>query len=120
MAFEPHAKLKLDHLGKDVLESRLLGILELSRTFAHVDPVKEPIPVILTCHYMMGGIPTKVTGQVLTVNDQGEDVVIPGLFAVGEIACVSVHGTNRLLGATRYWIWWYSAVLPGCTYKSFA
>ena len=77
----PHAKLKLDHLGKEVLESRLPGILELSRTFAHVDPVKEPIPVIPTCHYMMGGIPTKVTGQALTVNEQGEDVVIPGLFA---------------------------------------
>ena len=92
----PHAKLKLDHLGKEVLESRLPGILELSRTFAHVDPVKEPIPVIPTCHYMMGGIPTKVTGQALTVNEQGEDVVIPGLFAVGEIACVSVHGANRL------------------------
>ncbi|MRB67635.1 FAD-binding protein, partial [Bacillus thuringiensis] len=82
----------------EVLESRLPGILELSRTFAHVDPVKEPIPVIPTCHYMMGGIPTKVTGQALTVNEQGEDVVIPGLFAVGEIACVSVHGANRLGG----------------------
>ncbi len=74
----PHAKLKLDHLGKEVLESRLPGILELSRTFAHVDPVKEPIPVIPTCHYMMGGIPTKVTGRALTVNEKGEDVVIPG------------------------------------------
>ena len=94
----PHAKLKLDHLGKEVLESRLPGILELSRTFAHVDPVKEPIPVIPTCHYMMGGIPTKVTGQALTVNEKGEDVVVPGLFAVGEIACVSVHGANRLGG----------------------
>ncbi len=94
----PHAKLKLDHLGKEVLESRLPGILELSRTFAHVDPVKEPIPVIPTCHYMMGGIPTKVTGRALTVNEKGEDVVIPGLFAVGEIACVSVHGANRLGG----------------------
>ncbi|EGY28046.1 succinate dehydrogenase [Candidatus Regiella insecticola 5.15] len=93
-----HAKLKLDHLGKDVLESRLPGILELSRTFAHVDPVKEPIPVIPTCHYMMGGIPTKISGQVITVNEKGEDVVIPGLFAVGEIACVSVHGANRLGG----------------------
>lgn len=94
----PHAKLKLDHTGKEVLESRLPGILELSRTFAHVDPVKEPIPVIPTCHYMMGGIPTKVTGQALTVNEKGEDVVVPGLFAVGEIACVSVHGANRLGG----------------------
>ncbi len=94
----PHIKLKLDHLGADVLESRLPGILELSRTFAHVDPIKEPIPVIPTCHYMMGGIPTKVTGQALRVNAQGEDEVIPGLFAVGEIACVSVHGANRLGG----------------------
>lgn len=96
--WEPHAKLKLDHLGKEVLESRLPGILELSRTFAHVDPVKEPIPVIPTCHYMMGGIPTKLNGQVITVNTLGEDVIIPGLFAVGEIACVSVHGANRLGG----------------------
>ncbi|HBH62940.1 MAG TPA: succinate dehydrogenase flavoprotein subunit, partial [Erwinia persicina] len=76
----------------------LPGILELSRTFAHVDPVKEPIPVIPTCHYMMGGIPTRVTGQALTVNEQGQDTVVPGLFAVGEIACVSVHGSNRLGG----------------------
>src|SRR5471030_2959217 len=94
----PHVKLKLDHLGREVLESRLPGILELSRTFAHVDPIKEPIPVLPTCHYMMGGIPTKVTGQALRVNEKGEDVVIPGLFAVGEIACVSVHGANRLGG----------------------
>lgn len=93
-----HVKLKLDHLGKEVLESRLPGILELSRTFAHVNPVKEPIPVIPTCHYMMGGIPTKVSGQAITVNEKGEDIVIPGLFAVGEIACVSVHGANRLGG----------------------
>ncbi|BGI53308.1 MAG: succinate dehydrogenase flavoprotein subunit [Candidatus Hamiltonella defensa (Ceratovacuna japonica)] len=94
----PHVKLKLDHLGKEVLESRLPGILELSRTFAHVDPIKEPIPVIPTCHYMMGGIPTKFTGQAITVNPNGEDEVIPGLFAVGEVACVSVHGANRLGG----------------------
>ncbi|MCR3755716.1 MAG: succinate:quinone oxidoreductase, FAD binding protein [Sodalis sp. Psp] len=93
-----HAKLKLDHLGKEILESRLPGILALSRTFAHVDPVKEPIPVIPTCHYMMGGIATKVNGQAITVNSKGEDVVIPGLFAVGEVACVSVHGANRLGG----------------------
>ncbi|WP_158366484.1 succinate dehydrogenase flavoprotein subunit [Candidatus Williamhamiltonella defendens] len=94
----PHVKLKLDHLGKEVLESRLPGILELSRTFAHVDPIKEPIPVIPTCHYMMGGIPTKFTGQAITVNPNGEDEVIRGLFAVGEVACVSVHGANRLGG----------------------
>nr|WP_115718874.1 succinate dehydrogenase flavoprotein subunit [Gallaecimonas mangrovi] len=93
----PHCKLKLDHLGKEVLESRLPGILELSRTFAHVDPVKEPIPVIPTCHYMMGGIPTNVHGQALKQVD-GKDEPVVGLFAVGEIACVSVHGANRLGG----------------------
>ncbi|MXP67536.1 succinate dehydrogenase flavoprotein subunit [Pantoea sp. Aalb] len=93
-----HLKLKLDHLGSEILKSRLPGILELARTFAHVDPIKEPIPVIPTCHYMMGGIPTKLTGQVLCINSLGEDEVVSGLFAVGEIACVSVHGANRLGG----------------------
>lgn len=93
-----HIKLKLDHLGKEVLESRLPGILELSRTFAHVDPVKEPIPVIPTCHYMMGGIPTNVDGQALSVDENGHEKAIKGLFACGEIACVSVHGANRLGG----------------------
>ena len=93
-----HVKLKLDHLGEDVLESRLPGICELSRTFAHVDPVKEPIPVVQTCHYMMGGIPTNVHGQALTVDAAGNDSVIPGLYACGEVACVSVHGANRLGG----------------------
>jgi succinate dehydrogenase / fumarate reductase flavoprotein subunit len=94
----PHCKLKLDHLGKDVLESRLPGILELSRTFAHVDPIKEPIPVIPTCHYMMGGIPTNVDGQALTMDANGKTSPVKGLFACGEIACVSVHGANRLGG----------------------
>jgi len=93
-----HVKLKLDHLGEDVLESRLPGICELSRTFAHVDPVKEPIPVVPTCHYMMGGIPTNVHGQALTVDAQGNDHIIPGLYSCGEAACVSVHGANRLGG----------------------
>ncbi|WP_416308484.1 succinate dehydrogenase flavoprotein subunit [Neptunicella sp. SCSIO 80796] len=94
----PHLKLKLDHLGKEVLESRLPGVCELSRTFAHVDPVKEPIPVIPTCHYMMGGIPTNVNGQALSVDANGKETPINGLFACGEIACVSVHGANRLGG----------------------
>ncbi|WP_427976967.1 succinate dehydrogenase flavoprotein subunit [Agarivorans sp.] len=94
----PHIKLKLDHLGEEVLESRLPGICELSRTFAHVDPVKEPIPVIPTCHYQMGGIPCNVNGQAIRQNDKGEDEIVNGLFAVGEIACVSVHGANRLGG----------------------
>ncbi|MDO8863914.1 succinate dehydrogenase flavoprotein subunit [Haliea sp. E1-2-M8] len=93
-----HVLLKLDHLGEEVLESRLPGICELSRTFAHVDPVKEPIPVVPTCHYMMGGIPTNVHGQALTVDAQGNDQIIPGLYACGEVACVSVHGANRLGG----------------------
>ena len=93
-----HVQLKLDHLGEEVLNSRLPGIQELSKTFAHVDPVKEPIPVVPTCHYMMGGVPTNVNGQVITQNEQGEDEVIDGLYACGEIACVSVHGANRLGG----------------------
>lgn len=93
-----HVMLKLDHLGEKVLNTKLPGILELSRTFAHVDPVKEPIPVVPTCHYMMGGIPTNVHGQALTQNEKGEDRIIEGLFAVGEVACVSVHGANRLGG----------------------
>tara|TARA_B100000945_G_scaffold162839_1_gene130637 strand:- start:56 stop:1774 length:1719 start_codon:yes stop_codon:yes gene_type:complete len=92
-----HVLLKLDHLGEEVLNSKLPGILELSRTFAHVDPVKEPIPVIPTCHYMMGGIATQVSGQALTqVN--GVDQEVQGLYAAGEAACVSVHGANRLGG----------------------
>ena len=93
-----HVLLKLDHLGEKVLNEKLPGILELSRTFAHVDPIKEPIPVIPTCHYMMGGIPTNVHGQALTTDADGNDKVIEGLFSCGEAACVSVHGANRLGG----------------------
>ena len=92
-----HVYLKLDHLGKDILHSRLPGITELSKTFAHVDPVNSPIPVVPTCHYMMGGIPTNVNGQAIT-QIKGKDQVIPGLYACGEVACVSVHGANRLGG----------------------
>lgn len=93
-----HVKLKLDHLGKELLELRLPGILELSRTFAHVDPIKESIPVIPTCHYMMGGIPTNINGEVITIDSLGNDTIVPGLFAVGETSCLSVHGANRLGG----------------------
>lgn len=93
-----HVLLKLDHLGEEVLESKLPGICELSRTFAHVDPVYAPVPVVPTCHYMMGGIPTNVNGQALTIDAEGKDVVIDGLYACGEVACVSVHGANRLGG----------------------
>ncbi|MFQ6371436.1 succinate dehydrogenase flavoprotein subunit [Shewanella sp. YIC-542] len=94
----PHLKLKLDHLGKETLEARLPGVCELSRTFAHIDPADGPIPVIPTCHYMMGGVPTRVTGQVIHRNEDGVEQDVKGLFAVGEIACVSVHGANRLGG----------------------
>ena len=93
-----HVLLKLDHLGEEVLNSKLPGILELSRTFARVDPVTDPIPVVPTCHYMMGGIPTNINGQAISQNRDGEDEIITGLFAVGEAACVSVHGANRLGG----------------------
>jgi succinate dehydrogenase / fumarate reductase flavoprotein subunit len=91
-------KLKLDHLGADIIKSRLPGIRELSITFAHADPITTPIPVVPTCHYMMGGIPTNVHGQALTVDTNGQDKIIDGLYAVGECACVSVHGANRLGG----------------------
>ncbi len=93
-----HVFLKLDHLGEEILHSRLPGIVELSKTFAHVDPVKEPIPVEPTCHYMMGGIPTNVHGQAITQDSDGNDHIVDGLYAVGEVACVSVHGANRLGG----------------------
>ena len=93
-----HVYLKLDHLGEETLNAKLPGILELSRTFAHADPVVEPIPVVPTCHYMMGGIPTDVDGQALTVDKDGNDLVIEGFYACGEAACVSVHGANRLGG----------------------
>ena len=93
-----HVLLKLDHLGEETLNLRLPGICELSKTFAHVDPVKAPVPVVPTCHYMMGGLPTNVGGQVLSQNESGEDTIVEGLFACGEAACVSVHGANRLGG----------------------
>ncbi|MGM0832975.1 succinate dehydrogenase flavoprotein subunit [Halomonas qinghailakensis] len=93
-----HVFLKLDHLGEEVLGKRLPGIVELSKTFAHVDPAKDPIPVVPTCHYMMGGIPTNIHGQAITQDESGNDHIINGLFACGEAACVSVHGANRLGG----------------------
>ena len=93
-----HVLLKLDHLGEEVLESRLPGVCELSKTFAHVDPVFEPVPVVPTCHYMMGGIPTNIGGQVLYPESESETRIVEGLYACGEVACVSVHGANRLGG----------------------
>ncbi|HJL95535.1 MAG TPA: succinate dehydrogenase flavoprotein subunit [SAR86 cluster bacterium] len=94
---EDHIFLRLDHLGPEVVHKRLPGITELSKTFAGVDPAVQPIPVVPTCHYMMGGIPTNIKGQVITVKD-GKDEIIDGLYAAGEVACVSVHGGNRLGG----------------------
>ncbi|WP_419419548.1 succinate dehydrogenase flavoprotein subunit [Legionella sp. D16C41] len=92
-----HVKLKLDHLGADLIMSRLPGIRELSLKFAGVDPIVEPIPVVPTCHYSMGGIPTNIHGQVIN-HQNGSDDIVEGLYAVGECACVSVHGANRLGG----------------------
>ena len=93
-----HVLLKIDHLGADAIKQKLPEIREISMTFANVDPIKEPIPVVPTCHYMMGGIPTNVNGQVLKTDDHGKDIVVGGLYSIGEAANVSVHGANRLGG----------------------
>ncbi len=92
-----YVKLKIDHLGADLIKSRLPGIRELAMTFAGVDPIVEPIPVVPTCHYTMGGIPTNIHAQVVT-KQGGKEHVVEGLYAMGECACVSVHGANRLGG----------------------
>lgn len=91
-----YVKLKIDHLGADLINAHLPGIRELAKTFAGVDPLLEPIPVTPSCHYMMGGIPTNIHGQVMTQISDGEDQIVEGLYAIGECACVSVHGANRL------------------------
>jgi len=91
-----HIFLHLDHLDPKVLHERLPGITETAKTFAGVDLTRQPIPVIPTVHYNMGGIPTNYHGEVVTLKDGSPDAVVPGLFAVGEAACVSVHGANRL------------------------
>lgn len=93
-----HVMLKLDHLGEKTLNKRLPGVCELSKTFAHVDPIEAPIPVVPTCHYMMGGIPTNKFGQVIGKKSGTKEKIVDGLYAVGEVACVSVHGANRLGG----------------------
>ena len=91
-----HLLLKLNHLDADVINMRLPGIREIAIKFAQVDPIDEPIPVIPTAHYMMGGIPTNFYGQVVTPYKTGPEEVVQGLYAVGECACISVHGANRL------------------------
>jgi succinate dehydrogenase / fumarate reductase flavoprotein subunit len=88
--------LKLDHLGEALINAKLPGIREIAKTFANVDPVKDPIPIVPTAHYMMGGIPTNLQGQVIVPDGKGGQSIVNGLYAVGECACVSVHGANRL------------------------
>tara|TARA_B100000524_G_scaffold180930_1_gene93244 strand:+ start:2585 stop:4360 length:1776 start_codon:yes stop_codon:yes gene_type:complete len=89
-----HVNLHLDHIDPKIIEKRLPGIAESAKTFCEVDVTKEPIPVVPTVHYNMGGIPTNYKAEVLTSN--GKDTTVPGLMAIGEAACVSVHGANRL------------------------
>ena len=91
-----HIHLHLEHLGPEVIDERLPGIAESARIFAGVDVNREPIPVLPTVHYNMGGIPTNYTGEVVTLKDGDPESVVSGLMAVGEAACVSVHGANRL------------------------
>lgn len=88
-----HVLIKLDHLGEKVIEERLPGIREISIQFLGIDPVKEPIPIVPTCHYMMGGIPTNYKGEVV---DGVDEKIVSGFYAAGECACTSVHGANRL------------------------
>ena len=88
--------LKLDHLGPEVIEKRLPGIREIAKKFANVDPVRDPIPVVPTVHYQMGGIPTNYRGEVVAPSGGDPNSVVPGFYAAGECACASVHGANRL------------------------
>jgi len=91
-----HVMLKLDHLGAEVINHRLPGIREISIKFANADPVRDLVPVVPTAHYQMGGIPTKYLGQVVAPEGANSESIIPGFYAAGECACVSVHGANRL------------------------
>jgi len=91
-----HILLKLDHLGADTIHKRLPSVYEIGVNFANVDITREPIPVVPTIHYQMGGIPTNIHGQVVTQNADNKSEVVNGLYAVGECSCVSVHGANRL------------------------
>jgi succinate dehydrogenase / fumarate reductase flavoprotein subunit len=91
-----HIWLHLDHIDPKILAERLPGITETAMTFTGVDLTRQPVPVVPTVHYNMGGIPTNYHGEVVTLKDGMPDAVVPGLFAVGEAACVSVHGANRL------------------------
>ena len=88
--------LKLDHLGAETIHKRLPSVYEIGVNFANVDITREPIPVVPTIHYQMGGIPTNINGQVVVPDGTGNQKIVNGLYAVGECACVSVHGANRL------------------------
>ncbi|MBO7554774.1 MAG: FAD-binding protein, partial [Neisseriaceae bacterium] len=91
-----HILLKIDHIGADKIINKLPGIREISINFAGVDPIKDPIPVVPTNHYMMGGIPTNYRGEVVAPKGDNLEAVVPGFYAAGECACASVHGANRL------------------------
>ncbi len=91
-----YINLDMTHLGADTIMKRLPSVFEIGHNFANVDITKEPIPVVPTIHYQMGGIPTNINGQVVTQNDDNQSIVVNGLYAVGECSCVSVHGANRL------------------------
>ncbi len=91
-----HLYLHLEHLGEDIIQKRLPGIAESAKIFANVDVSQDPIPVIPTAHYCMGGIPTDIDGQVIKKHKDGKNEIVKGLMAIGEAACVSVHGANRL------------------------
>lgn len=91
-----HVYLHLNHLDPELLHQRLPGISETAKIFAGVDVTTEPIPVVPTVHYNMGGVPTDYKTRVITTDSKGNDVVIPGLLAAGEVAAASVHGANRL------------------------
>jgi succinate dehydrogenase / fumarate reductase flavoprotein subunit len=91
-----HVLLKLDHLGAETIMKRLPSIREIAIKFANVDPIREPIPVVPTIHYQMGGIPTNYHGQVVAPNNGDDEAIVGGLYAIGECSCVSVHGANRL------------------------
>ena len=91
-----HVLLKLDHLGEELITQRLPGIREIAIKFAGVDPIRDPIPVVPTCHYMMGGIPTNYRAEVVIPRDSDPETRVRGFYAAGECACASVHGANRL------------------------
>merc|ERR1712170_64211 len=91
-----HIYLHLNHLPQETIAERLPGIMETAHIFAGVDATKEPIPVLPTVHYNMGGTPTNWRGEVIDMDNSGKDHIVPGLYAAGEVACASVHGANRL------------------------